>query len=118
MKSKLMVILFGAMLMLSACGGGDSAQEEQTGGDSSTSGESAEGGTEVATGEGLYQKSCAGCHGGNLKGNIGPSLEKVGSKYSEEEILNIIHNGQGSMPKGVLQGADAEAVAAWLATMK
>jgi cytochrome c551 len=119
MKSKLMVILFGVMMTLAACGGGgDSSQEGQTGEESSTSGDSATGGTEVTAGEGLYQKSCAGCHGGNLKGNMGPNLEKVGSKYSEEEILNIIHNGQGSMPKGVLQGADAEAVAAWLATMK
>ncbi len=115
MKRKLMTILFGATLALSACGGGEETSPEDT-----TGGESAEPGTtEVTAGEGLYKQSCAGCHGGNLKGNNGPSLEKVGNKYTEEEILGIIHNGRsGGMPKGLLKGEDAEAVAAWLATMK
>ncbi|MFZ3591572.1 cytochrome c551 [Bacillus sp. DJP31] len=115
MKRKLMVILFGTTLALSACGGGDDAttQEENSGGESAGAGT-----TEVSAGEALYQKSCSSCHGGNLEGNFGPSLKKVGTKYAEEEILGIIHNGQGGMPKGLLQGEDAKAVAAWLATMK
>ncbi|WP_456277667.1 cytochrome c551 [Bacillus sp. AK128] len=114
MKSKVMVILLGLLLTLTACGGGgDTAQEETTDGGTTTGGT-----TEVSEGEKLYRQSCANCHGGNLEGNIGPALENVGSKYSEEDILHIIHEGQGSMPKGVLQGSDAEVVAAWLATMK
>jgi cytochrome c551 len=112
MKNKLLVILVGAMVTLAACGVGEqeTAQNETGGGTT--------GGTEVTAAEGIYKQSCASCHGGNLEGNIGPNLEKVGSKYSEEDILHIIHNGQGSMPKGIIQGTDAEAVAAWLATMK
>lgn len=111
MKSKLLVVLFGTMLTLAACGGGeDTAQEETTTGAGGT--------TEISDGEKLYQQSCAGCHGGNLEGKMGPNLQKVGSKYSEEDLLHIIHEGQGTMPKGVLQGAEAEAVAAWLATLK
>lgn len=105
-----MVILFGAMLTLAACGGGDEEATDSTAGDT--------GGAEATAAEPIYQQSCAGCHGGDLKGGMGPNLTKVGSKYSEEEILNIIHNGQGNMPKGVIQGADAEAVAAWLAGKK
>ncbi|WP_246942715.1 cytochrome c551 [Bacillus pinisoli] len=112
MKSKIMVVLFGAVLTLTACGGGDDTAQEET------TGATAGGTTEVSDGEKLYQQSCANCHGGNLQGNIGPALQKVGSKYSEEEILHIIHEGQGSMPKGILQGADADAVAAWLSSMK
>jgi cytochrome c551 len=113
MKSKLMIILLGSMLTLAACGGGEeeTAQNETNGGTT--------GGTEATAAEGIYKKSCASCHGGNLEGNIGPSLKKVGSKYSEEEILDIIHNGLGTgMPPGVIQGEDADAVAAWLAGMK
>ncbi|MBM6616308.1 cytochrome c551 [Bacillus suaedaesalsae] len=112
MKKTFMVILFGAMLTLAACGGGDeeASPNESAGGETS--------GAETTAAEPIYQKSCAGCHGGDLQGGMGPGLTKVGSKYSEEEILNIIHNGQGNMPKGVIQGAEAEAVAAWLAGKK
>jgi cytochrome c551 len=111
-KSKLMIILLGLMLTLAACGGGEeeTAQNETNGGTT--------GGMETTAPEGIYKKSCSSCHGGNLEGNIGPALKKVGSKYTEEEILSIIQNGQGSMPKGLIQGTDAETVAAWLATMK
>ncbi len=46
-------------------------------------------------------------------------MAKINYIYTEEEIIGIIHNGRGSgMPKGLLKGEDAEAVAAWLATMK
>jgi cytochrome c551 len=112
MKSKLLVILVGVMLTLAACGGGEeeTAQNETGGGTTD--------GAEATAAEPLFIKSCAGCHGKDLAGGMGPSLKKVGSKYSEDEILHIIHNGQGSMPKGIIQGADADAVAAWLATMK
>ncbi|KAA0548790.1 cytochrome c [Bacillus sp. BGMRC 2118] len=112
MKKTFMAILFGAMLTLAACGGGDEeAAPTETGGGETT-------GAEATAAEPIYQKSCSGCHGGDLQGGMGPALNKVGGKYSEEEILNIIHNGQGGMPKGVIQGADAEAVAAWLAGKK
>src|SRR5699024_8766953 len=38
-------------------------------------------------------QSCIGCHGGDLEGGSGPSLQDVGSKYSQEEIQDIINNG-------------------------
>jgi biotin synthase-like enzyme len=37
---------------------------------------------------------------------------------SKEEILDIIENGKGGMPAGILKGEDAEAVASWLADKK
>ncbi|TNO95725.1 cytochrome c, partial [Bacillus cereus] len=40
------------------------------------------------------------------------------SRLSEEEILDVINNGRGAMPAGLIKGADAEAVAKWLATQK
>ena len=48
-----------------------------------------------------------------------PALNNVGSRLSEEELLDIINNGNGNgMPGGLIKGAEAEAVAAWLATQK
>ncbi|WP_102345568.1 cytochrome c550 [Bacillus sp. Marseille-P3661] len=86
--------------------GGDEAQEEQAG--------------EVAAddGEGLFKASCASCHGQNLEGGVGPSLETIGASKSAEEIANIINNGQGSMPPGLVDAAKAETIAAWLAEHK
>ncbi len=62
-------------------------------------------------------QSCIGCHGGDLEGGSGPSLQDVGSKYSEEEILDIINNGiEGTaMPGGLVPAEEAEILAAWLA---
>ena len=47
-----------------------------------------------------------------------PALNDIGSRFSEEEILDIIVNGQGNMPGGLVKGEEAEALAAWLAEKK
>lgn len=106
MKKLLVAVLFGVLLVLGACGGGD-----DTG--------SSDGGDAVAVdGENLYQKNCAGCHGKDLSGTAGPDISKVGSDHSADDIQAIIENGQGTMPAGLLKGDDAKAVADWLATHK
>ncbi|MDF2606643.1 MAG: family beta-propeller repeat-containing protein [Bacillales bacterium] len=68
--------------------------------------------------EQLYTKFCASCHGQNYEGVSAPGLEKVGSKYSDKEILKIIKNGKGMMPGGLIKGEDAEKVAKWLSDKK
>ncbi|PEL07050.1 cytochrome C551 [Bacillus sp. AFS017336] len=72
----------------------------------------------VENGEKFFKQTCASCHGGNLEGIIGPSLKKVGAKYSEKDIEKIIHDGRGSMPPEALKGNKAKSVAMWLATKK
>ncbi|MCF6092686.1 cytochrome c [Microaerobacter geothermalis] len=49
-------------------------------------------------GASVYGKSCAGCHGQNLEGSVGPALTGVVNKLGEDEVLNIIANGRGGMP--------------------
>lgn len=66
----------------------------------------------------IVQQSCATCHGGQLQGGNAPALDKLGAKYSEEEILDIILNGKDRMPPGLLKGAEAEAAAGYLAGLK
>lgn len=105
MKKKLFALLMGASLALAACGGGG---EDEAVNDTAGAGDP----------EKIYNQKCSGCHGGELQGGAGPELAHIGSKYSQEDIEGIIENGKGAMPKGLLTGEDASAVAEWLAGKK
>lgn len=114
MKKQLMAMLFGATLILGACGGGEETTEpEETPADS--------GGEETASidAEQVVQQNCISCHGENLEGagNF-PALNDVGSRLSQEEILSVIENGQNAMPADIIEGEEATAVAEYLANMK
>lgn len=106
MKKKLLTLLMGTALVmgLAACGGGDDDKGTDTASDDA--------------GAKIFDQKCSGCHGGDLTGGMGPNLTKVGSKYSKDEILDIIKNGKGQMPANVVTGDDANNVADWLAAKK
>jgi mono/diheme cytochrome c family protein len=64
------------------------------------------------SGKALYEKSCAGCHGADGKGNekmaklLGDKgLDIVGNetkKKSDEQLLKIVAEGSGKMPASKL----------------
>ncbi|OSX55384.1 menaquinol-cytochrome c reductase cytochrome b/c subunit [Anoxybacillus ayderensis] len=55
----------------------------------------------------LEANTCLTCHGENLQGGpAAPAL--VGTGLSPEEVINIVKNGQGSMPAGIFKGTDEE----------
>ncbi len=112
MKNMLLAVMFGAVLVLGACGG-DKADKENTG---TTTGSE----TSSVDAEAVVQKSCIGCHGGNLEGaGNAPALSDVGSRLSESEIHDAIVNGlPGGMPAGLIKGEEADAVAKWLSEKK
>ncbi|MGG1559676.1 MULTISPECIES: cytochrome c551 [Geobacillus] len=111
MKWKLAAMFLGVSLALAACGGGgDNAGEKNDGSNG--------GGDTAAAAEQIFKQNCASCHGQDLSGGVGPNLQKVGSKYSKDEIKNIIANGRGAMPAGIIKGEDADKVAEWLAAKK
>ncbi|WLR41480.1 cytochrome c [Bacillus carboniphilus] len=117
MKKMLSLILIGMIILLSACGSnGDDSSKEST--ESSDSTNSSSDTVDVSDAEEIYKQTCFGCHGNNLEGASGPTLKGIGSKYSEEEIKAIIVNGQGAMPGGIVEDAEAEALAKWLAEKK
>ncbi len=113
-------------LMLTACGGNQAqpqqsaptnnqpAAQQPSGGQAG----GAAGGFDAAAAEAKFKQTCAACHGADLQGQVGPNLTKVGSKYSKEQILDILKNGKNSMPAGLVSGQDAENIAAWLAAKK
>lgn len=109
-KKTLLAMMFGAVLVLGACGGGgDKADKPKDDGETSS----------VDAGEAVYNKSCVTCHAGNLEGVKSHSLAKIGATKSAEEIKEIAMNGQGGMPAVLKDNeADAEAVAKWLAEKK
>lgn len=117
-----LLVTFGLVLVLTACGGGDGetpADEgagegtEENAGTGEAKGET--GGEETsslaAQGEAAYKQSCISCHGANLEGGLGPSLK--GINLSKEEIVEIIKNGRGNMP-GNLSPGNEEAIAEYL----
>ncbi|MFP3892115.1 cytochrome c [Exiguobacterium indicum] len=121
LKNLLLALGLSTTLALAACGGSDdssssdssSTKEESTMNDDSSKTETA------VDAEKIFANNCASCHGNNLEGNVGPNLTKVGSKYSSEEIQEIIKNGKGQMPAGILkEDEEIVAVADWLADKK
>lgn len=105
--------MFGAVLVLGACGGGDKVEED-------TNSEPTTGETASVDVEAVVNQSCISCHGGNLEleGGMGPALNNIGATLSEEEIHDVIVNGQGAMPGNLIQGEEADAVAKWLSEKK
>lgn len=108
MKNKWVIILGISLITLTGCA------QDQTQDHSSQEQE------QMATGpEKVYQENCMSCHGGDLQGGYGPSLQKIGSKYDAAEITNIIQNGKGSMPAlSQIPKGDQEKLAKWLAEKK
>lgn len=81
-------------------------------------GEETQEGETAGSEEEIFQANCAACHGADLSGGAGPDLTQVGSKYSAEEIAEIIQEGLGSMPGGLVQGEEQTALAEWLSEME
>ena len=67
--------------------------------------------------EAIFANSCASCHGQDLSGGAGPELTSVGSKLSADEIKEIIVNGVGTMPGGLVGNEEADVLAEWLSEM-
>ncbi|SEU32068.1 cytochrome c [Paenibacillus sp. NFR01] len=75
---------------------------------------------DTASAEATVKASCITCHGDQLQGNIGPSLQKEGAQHNAEEIYNIVTKGRGQMPsfKDKLAPEEIAHVALWLAEKK
>lgn len=111
MKKWLITVIFGTALILGACSGDDDSSE----------GQSTDNGDETAEapeGEEIYKNNCATCHGDDLSGETGPDLTEVGNRLSQDQIEEVIEDGKGAMPGGLVGGQDLPTVAKWLSEME
>ncbi|MCM3727311.1 cytochrome c [Neobacillus cucumis] len=74
--------------------------------------------TEAMDGETLYGNKCSACHGGNLKGAVGPSVLNMSSKYSEDELFKMVTEGSDKMPGHLLTDNESRVVTKWLMEKK
>ena len=83
---------------------------------------------EADGGKAVYEKSCAGCHGADGKGNEKmakiPGFEKglniVGAetkKKSDEQLLKLIADGAGKMPASKLTKEEQKQALAYTRTL-
>ncbi|WP_018923734.1 c-type cytochrome [Salsuginibacillus kocurii] len=64
----------------------------------------------IELGEQVYEENCLSCHGDNLEGASGPGIEG----YDHDGTIEAIEEGPGSMPDGLVDGEEAEAVAEYV----
>lgn len=107
-KMKKLLMAMGLLVALTGCGAGEEEPEVTTPEveEETTGGEEATGDFDATAAEESYEKSCIACHGQNLQGAVGPAL--AGTELTEEEILTVLHEGQGTMVSQVPQNLTEE----------
>lgn len=74
--------------------------------------------TAAANPEEFYKQTCIACHGANYEGGVGPSLKGVGQRLSVDQIKDVLQNGRGNMPAGLVPAEKADEMAKWLSELK
>jgi cytochrome c6 len=97
-----------ACVALAGCGGGD----DDGGGGSEPAG----GGGQAASGEELFKQRCGSCHtlaAAGTDGTVGPNLDDLAP--DAERVQAAIANAPGAMPPNLAEGAEAQAIADYVA---
>lgn len=101
---------------------GEDDQTKDTGKDTGEQEDVGSGGDEAApakldpAAQSLFTGACAACHtlsAAGASGSVGPNLDET--KLDAEGVRTQIENGGGGMPPKLLQGEDADNVAAYVA---
>ncbi len=69
----------------------------------------------------LFENTCAGCHGQNLEGVVGPELRGIGNVASSAQLLPVITKGfSPNMPPGggLTNTSQLQQIADWLSQQK
>lgn len=75
---------------------------------------------DAAGAEATVKANCISCHGDQLQGGAGPSLQQEGASHDAPQIYSIVTKGRGQMPsfKDRLAPEEIANVALWLAEKK
>ncbi|HWT91815.1 MAG TPA: cytochrome c [Solirubrobacteraceae bacterium] len=108
--SKLAAAVACAALALgaAACGSDDGGGSGGSGGG---------GGNVAGNPGGAFASTCGGCHtlkAAGASGQVGPNLDEL--EPDQATVRSAIEEGPGVMPSDLFQGADADAIAAYVAS--
>lgn len=70
---------------------------------------------DATRGQAAFAQTCAGCHGTNAEGGVGPAL--AGNAITVDQAVGVIRQGRGVMPPGLVSGQAEADVAAFLSTI-
>jgi cytochrome c551 len=92
MRQQRYLLLVGciAISVLWACGGG--------GNGASTSNSTTTTAGRETDGASIFRTECAGCHGANGEGNLGPALSGIADRMSVADQTAVVEGGRGRMP--------------------
>ncbi|MCS6941635.1 MAG: cytochrome c [Geminocystis sp.] len=72
----------------------------------------------VARGEAIFRVNCAGCHGLNGGGNVGPSLQGISKHKSDSQLIQQVISGKTPpMPKFQPSAEDMADLLSYLRTL-
>lgn len=76
-------------------------------------------GAGAAEGSAVYSANCAGCHGADGSGGVGPDLRGMEAE-DREELIQVVTEGRDEMPAfgGQLSDAEIEAVTDYVLTLQ
>lgn len=111
----IMVFGIGLMFLLSFKGLGDAKDlaKEKEGGAKTEEKETAS-----SSPEDIYKQNCISCHGDAYQGGVGPALKGVADRLSEDEVKDVITNGRGAMPAGLVEESNLDAMAKYIHGLK
>jgi mono/diheme cytochrome c family protein len=123
MKVLKITALAALIALLIACGKQQNSQTSANGNQQRVSQQTAD--PKIERGKAVYDETgCATCHAiGGIGSTIGPSLDKIGSKYDAEKLKGILLNPKTLNPNTVMppfEGSeeDLDALVAYLLSLK
>jgi mono/diheme cytochrome c family protein len=63
----------------------------------------------------VFQRECAGCHGAQADGGVGPALVETG--LDPTEVAAVVEQGRGVMPAGIVTGQEQADVVAYVVSI-
>jgi cytochrome c550 len=112
------IAVLGIVAMIIFASVGVSQMNEAEDAEGNKTEENGNGDVQAAEPDQIYSQNCSSCHGADLSGGFGPSLQTIGNTYTADDIKGFILNGKGNMPPVAIAPEQATAVAEWLAEKK